>query len=75
MTILDILKDSNYNIDLLQQYENELVIELIEQKNGLVPYVTCKVRKKDIKLTPEEVVRQLYLIKLHEEYGYPYERM
>ncbi|WP_197272110.1 N-6 DNA methylase [Neisseria sp. 83E34] len=31
--------------------------------------------KKEIKLTPEEAVRQLYLLKLHQDYGYPYERM
>ncbi|HDL5803948.1 TPA: N-6 DNA methylase, partial [Mannheimia haemolytica] len=33
------------------------------------------VRKKDIKLTPEEAVRQLYLMNLHYEYDYPFERM
>ncbi|HDL5503146.1 TPA: N-6 DNA methylase, partial [Mannheimia haemolytica] len=31
--------------------------------------------KKDIKLTPEEAVRQLYLMNLHYEYDYPFERM
>jgi type I restriction enzyme M protein len=46
MTIVEILKDTNYSLDLLQQYENELKIELKEQKSGLVPYITCKVRKK-----------------------------
>ncbi|HDL5895992.1 TPA: N-6 DNA methylase, partial [Mannheimia haemolytica] len=30
---------------------------------------------KDIKLTPEEAVRQLYLMNLHYEYDYPFERM
>lgn len=75
MTIQEILKDSNYSLDLLSKYENDLKITTKEQKNGLVPYIVCKVRKKDIKLTPEEIVRQLYLIKLHQEYAYPYERM
>ena len=75
MTIQDILKDSDYSLDLLSKYENDLEITTKEQKNGLIPYIVCKVRKKDIKLTPEEIVRQLYLIKLHLEYGYPYERM
>jgi len=75
MTIAEILKDSNYSLDLLEKYIDDLEVIQKEQKSGLVPYVTCKVRKKDIKLTPEEVVRQLYLIKLHKEYGYPYERM
>jgi len=33
------------------------------------------VRKKDIKLTPEEIVRQLYLYKLYFEYNYPFDRV
>ncbi|HDL5682318.1 N-6 DNA methylase, partial [Mannheimia haemolytica] len=39
------------------------------------PHIQCLVRKKDIKLTPEEAVRQLYLMNLHYEYDYPFERM
>ena len=38
-------------------------------------YLTCLVRKKEIKLTPEEVVRQLYLLVLMEDYGYPSSRI
>ncbi|HDL5523296.1 TPA: N-6 DNA methylase, partial [Mannheimia haemolytica] len=38
-------------------------------------HIQCLVRKKDIKLTPEEAVRQLYLMNLHYEYDYPFERM
>ena len=37
--------------------------------------LTCLVRKKEIKLTPEEVVRQLYLLVLIEDYGYSTSRM
>ncbi|HDL5500754.1 TPA: N-6 DNA methylase, partial [Mannheimia haemolytica] len=44
-------------------------------KNGDIPHIQCLVRKKDIKLTPEEAVRQLYLMNLHYEYDYPFERM
>ena len=33
------------------------------------------VRGKEIKLTPEEAVRQLYLYKLMHEYGYPADRI
>ncbi len=76
MTISDILRDSDYSLDLLEKHIDDLTIFQKEQKSGLpLPYTVCKVRKKEIKLTPEEVVRQLYLIKLHKEYGYPYERM
>lgn len=38
-------------------------------------YATCLVRDKQIKLTPEEIIRQLYLDKLMNEYGYPKSRI
>ena len=37
--------------------------------------IECLVRKKDVKLTPEEVVRQLFIDKLINEYGYPVSRI
>lgn len=40
-----------------------------------VPYIKCLVRDKEIKLTPEEAVRQLYIHKLIYEYGYPVSRI
>ena len=39
------------------------------------PYVECLIREKGIVLKPEEVVRQLYLAKLLEEYEYPKKRI
>jgi type I restriction enzyme M protein len=78
MQIHDILKDTNYKLTQFKpQYIDELnkSIEMREQKNGLVPYIICKVREKAIKLTPEEIVRQLFLLTLHNDYGYPYSRM
>lgn len=36
-----------------------------------IPYVKCLIRQKDIKLTPEEVIRQLYLQLLLDDYRYP----
>jgi len=33
------------------------------------------VRKKEIQIKPEEIVRQLFLLSLHEDYDYPYNRM
>jgi len=75
MRIQDILKDSNYKLSIfkkeyIEKLENSIFIK--KQKNKEVPYVKCLVRNKDIKLTPEEVIRQLYLMKLHNEYDYPY---
>ena len=78
MLLKDILKDSNYK---LTQFSDEQITVLEDNillkttKTGAVPYFNCLVRRKEIKLTPEEVVRQLYLLVLHEKYGYPYERM
>jgi len=78
MIIPNILKDSNYK---LTQFKQEQIDELEnfiferELKSGKAPYIKCKVRNKDIKLTPEEIVRQLFLIQLHQDYGYAYRRM
>ena len=40
-----------------------------------MPYIKCIIRGKEIKLTPEEAARQLYLQILLDEYGYPAERI
>lgn len=72
--IADIVKDSNYNFSL---FERTLIDELeskITEKDGK-PYVTCIIRDKEIVLKPEEVVRQLYLMKLIKEYSYPKKRL
>ncbi len=39
-------------------------------RNGEVPYVKCIVRNKDVRLTPEEAVRQMYVYELIHVYGY-----
>jgi len=46
-----------------------------ETGKTLAPYVTCLVRGKPIKLTPEEAVRQLYVMVLKDELGYPINRL
>ncbi|MBU3965378.1 N-6 DNA methylase [Patescibacteria group bacterium] len=72
--ILSIIKDSNYSFSL---FDKSLVDELernIKIKEGK-PYVVCVIRGKEIILKPEEVVRQLYLMKLIREYGYPKKRI
>lgn len=78
MNLSQLLKDTNYQLIQFSAEHITLLENTIFQKpskNGDVPYVHCLIRKKDIKLTPEEAVRQLYLMKLHHDYGYPYERM
>ncbi|WP_421918353.1 N-6 DNA methylase [Marinifilum sp.] len=78
MTIAEILKDSNYkltqfNLVEIQNLENRITVKEVRGKE--TPYINCLVRKKDIKLTPEEAVRQLYIQVLIDEYDYPIERM
>lgn len=72
--ILNIIKDSNYSFSI---FEQKLIDELeskIILKDGK-PYVVCAIRDKEILLKPEEVVRQLYAMKLLEDYGYPKQRI
>lgn len=78
MKITEILKDSEYKLELFSQKAIENLEEKIVIKEGKTApnyYVTCLVRDKQIKLTPEEIIRQLYLDKLMNEYGYPKSRI
>lgn len=79
MTLSEILKDSNYKLtqfNLPEQFKLEKRIQIKhDNKGNPVPYITCLVRNKDIKLTPEEVIRQLYIQVLMDDYGYPATRM
>ncbi|MDR2650884.1 MAG: type I restriction enzyme HsdR N-terminal domain-containing protein, partial [Prevotellaceae bacterium] len=79
MLLSTILKDSDYKqsqfkLFQIQEFENRIVMKT--DKNGKeIPYIWCLVRKKEIKLTPEEAVRQLYLEILLNDYGYPADRI
>ncbi len=78
MKLPEILKDSNYKLtqfkqDKIDRLEASIATE--ETRGKLTPYVTCLVRKKKIKLTPEEVIRQLYLMSLIDDLGYKSERI
>lgn len=69
-----IVKDSTYKLSQFTQASIDELEGKIFFKNEK-PYVKCLVRNKDIGLKPEEVIRQLYIRKLVDEYGYPIERM
>lgn len=78
MKLQEILKDSDYSLNLfdenaIKKLESKIITK--DSKGGLVYYIPCLIRDKDIKLTPEEVVRQLYLDKLINEYGYAKNRI
>ena len=70
MNLASIIKDSEYNLSLFsEEYIKDLENNIID-KSGKA-YILCQIRKKEIKLTPEEVVRQLYLMVLMQELDYP----
>ena len=72
--LADIIKKSDYKLTQFDDSTVDAIEQNIVEKNGKV-YIKCLVRNKDVKLTPEEIVRQLYIYKLVHEYGYPIERM
>lgn len=78
MKLSELLRDSAYK---LTQFKSEHIamlesaIALKTIKNDQVAHVVCLKRKKEIRLNPEEIVRQLYLMQLTQDYGYPLERI
>ncbi|MBS1810935.1 MAG: type I restriction enzyme HsdR N-terminal domain-containing protein [Acidobacteria bacterium] len=78
MIIQTILRDTNYDLKIFNENEIAAFERLIFAKgsNGKTTYhVKCLVREKEIKLTPEEIVRQLYLHRLVSHYKYPKDRL
>lgn len=72
--INEILKNSNYDDTQFSEEEIQILENKIIYKDD-VPYVICIIRDKEIKLTPEETVRQLFLYKLINTYGYNKDRI
>ena len=76
--IKQILGSSSYG---LTQFETETRSKHIKEleksviKNNGTYKVKCLIRDKEIKLTPEEIVRQLYLAVLMKEFGYKKDRI
>lgn len=78
MNIANILKDSNYKLTQFSQDKIDIIESGIfekEVKGKVFPYYKCQVRRKDIRLTPEEIIRQLYVMVLNQDLGYSLERM
>lgn len=76
--IADILKSTDYGLDQFKQEEIDGLdqrVTTVVVRNKTQYKVKCLVRKKEIILKPEEVVRQLYLARLINEYGYPVDRL
>ena len=80
MQIRAIFANTNYGDGLftaeeINTIEKNINIRPATVKTKETPYIICLVRKKEIKLTPEEAVRQLYIYRLINSYGYPVERI
>ena len=78
MNLAYILKDSNYKLSQfnsteIEQLEQSIILK--STKTGETFYTVCLVRKKDVKLTPEEAIRQLYLRVLTGRFHYPIDRI
>ena len=78
MKLTEVFKNTNYTYtrfswDAVEHVENSIVLR--DNKGKLAPYITCQIRQKEIKLTPEETVRQLYIFDLMHYYGYPASRI
>ncbi len=72
MNVTDILKGSDYALTIFTEREVK-ALELFDR--GGKPYLTCAASDKPRPAKPEEIVRQLYLRKLMNVYGYPKERI
>ncbi len=78
ITIADLLKDSAYKLGQFKPEQIralESAISIKDSGKKAAPYMTCLARGKLVKLTPEEAVRQLYLMVLRDDLGYPVSRM
>jgi len=74
----NLFKDSSHKCTLfapkvIREIESKIYTKTI--KGVDVPYIECLVRRKEIRLTPEEAVRQLYIYTLVHSYGYSTEQM
>lgn len=76
MKLTEILSKEAFN-KLTQFTEQEIawledrIYQGVNDEGKQVARVNCIIREKEIELKPEEIVRQLYVHKLIEEYGYP----
>jgi type I restriction enzyme M protein len=78
MSLSEIFRDSNYKLtqfspDQIKQFEELIVIK--DNKGKDAAFINCFVRKKEIRLNAEEAIRQLYVMVLRDDFGYPVEKM
>ncbi|MCC6322273.1 MAG: type I restriction enzyme HsdR N-terminal domain-containing protein, partial [Phycisphaerales bacterium] len=68
----DILKGTDYALTIFTDAEIK-ALTLFDK--GGKPYLKCWATDKDRPAKPEEIVRQLYIRKLIDHYGYPKDRL
>ncbi len=66
-------KLNRFRAEIISYVEERAYPKIIKGKE--TPYINCLIRNKEIRLTPEEVVRQLFIRELIVDYGYPVEQM
>lgn len=66
--------DVKHGLSLFSSEEINAVEQLIEERDGKY-FIKCQIRDKYKIAKPEEVVRQLWIYRLLNEYGYPKERI
>ena len=69
-----ILKGSKHRLNLFRHEEVQNLEKRLIEKDGKY-FADCLVRKKQIQLKPEEIVRQLLLARLNTHYGYDFSHM
>ena len=67
-------KESKHRLTLFKAEDIQWLETQLFEKNGK-PYIKCLASDKDRPAKPEEIVRQLWIKKLLEEYHYPKERI
>jgi type I restriction enzyme M protein len=72
MVIADILKGTDYALTI---FTEDQINEIQIFNKGGKPYLSCLASDKTRPAKPEEIVRQLYLGKLINQYGYPKHRI
>jgi len=78
MKLNELFKNSNYEDTLFSSTAKEIIENSMfsrTTKNGEAFYINCLIRNKEVRLTPEEAVRQLYISMLLNDYGYPKSRI
>jgi type I restriction enzyme M protein len=76
MKLTDIFKASSteHGTDLFSEAAvNDIESRLLERKGK--PYIRCIVRKTDVQVKPEEIIRQFWLYRLTQHYKYPIARL